>query len=70
MQLAVFTDEMEREKARQRTYDAMLRKARAGYVTDRRCFGYEDVEVCDADGRRQHVTQRILEGSGGSCADP
>ncbi|MEO8520558.1 MAG: recombinase family protein [Acidobacteriota bacterium] len=54
-------DEMEREKARQRTYDAMLRKARAGHVTGGRVFGYENVEICDAEGRRQHVTRRILE---------
>jgi site-specific DNA recombinase len=39
----------------------MLRKARAGHVTGGRCFVYENVDVCDADGRRQHVTQRILE---------
>jgi DNA invertase Pin-like site-specific DNA recombinase len=61
LSLTAFADELEREKARQRTYDAMLRKARAGYVTGGRCFGYENVEVCDADGRRQHVTQCILE---------
>ena len=61
LSLTAFADELEREKARQRTYDAMLRKARAGHVTGGRCFGYENVEVCDAAGRRQHVTQRILE---------
>ncbi len=35
-----FSDELEREKARQRTYDAMSRKARAGHVTGGRVFGY------------------------------
>lgn len=30
LSLTAFADELEREKARQRTYDAMLRKARAG----------------------------------------
>ena len=33
LSLTAFADELEREKARQRTYDAMLRKARAGHVT-------------------------------------
>jgi site-specific DNA recombinase len=31
--LTAFADELEREKARQRTHDALIRKARAGYVT-------------------------------------
>ncbi len=40
---------MERDKARQRTDDAMLeRKARAGHVTGGRVFGYDNVEVLDA----------------------
>ena len=33
LSLTAFADELEREKARQRTADAMLRKARAGHVT-------------------------------------
>jgi len=33
LSLTAFADELEREKASQRTYDAMLRKARAGHVT-------------------------------------
>src|SRR5262245_59832063 len=41
--LATFADELEREKARQRTYDAMIRKARAGHVTGGRVFGYDNV---------------------------
>ena len=40
-----FADEMEREKPRARTRDAMTRKARAGYVTGGRKFGYVNVEV-------------------------
>ena len=36
---------MEREKARQRTGDAMARKARAGHVTGGRVFGYDNVDV-------------------------
>jgi hypothetical protein len=43
LSLTVFADELEREKARQRTYDAMSRKARAGQVTGGRTFGYDNV---------------------------
>ena len=35
LSLTNFAAEMEREKARQRTYDAMLRKAKALHVTGR-----------------------------------
>ena len=50
--LTAFADELEREKARQRTYDAMLRKARAGHVTGGRVFGYDNVEIA---GARRHT---------------
>ena len=40
-----FAAEMERDKARQRTYDAMVRKARAGHVCGGRVFGYDNIEV-------------------------
>src|SRR4029079_7557820 len=40
LSLTAFADELERERARQRTYDALLRKARAGHVTGGRLFGY------------------------------
>ena len=39
LSLTAFADELEREKARQRTYDAMRRKALAGHVTGGRVFG-------------------------------
>ena len=41
LSLATFADELEREKARQRTrtYDALSRKAKAGHVTGGRVFG-------------------------------
>ena len=39
MSVAGFADELEREKARQRTRDAMLWKARARHVTGGRIFG-------------------------------
>ena len=43
LSLTAFADELEREKARQRTYDAMRRKALAGHVTGGRVFGYDNV---------------------------
>jgi site-specific DNA recombinase len=61
MSLTAFADELEREKARQRTYDAMARKARAGHVTGGRVFGYDNVEIVDAAGARSHVERRINE---------
>src|SRR5688572_22646535 len=61
MSLTAFADELEREKARQRTYDAMHRKAKAGHVTGGRVFGYDNVEVVGTDGRRSHVERRINE---------
>ena len=59
LSLTTFADELEREKARQRTYDALERKARAGHVTGGACFGYRNVEVVGADGRRSHVAQQV-----------
>src|SRR5215510_14689056 len=52
LSLTAFADELERERARQRTYDAMQRKAREGHVTGGRLFGYDNVEVAGPDGRR------------------
>jgi DNA invertase Pin-like site-specific DNA recombinase len=40
-----FADEMEREKARQRTHDALVRKAPAGHVPGGVCFGYDNQRV-------------------------
>jgi site-specific DNA recombinase len=57
--------EMEREKASQRTYDAMFRKAKALYVTGNKVYGYDNVpvygEALDASGqkKRQHVVRQI-----------
>jgi site-specific DNA recombinase len=59
LSLTTFADELEREKARQRTYDAMLRKARAGHVTGGRVFGYDNVDVIGAEGKRSHVQRQI-----------
>lgn len=52
LSLQTMADEMEREKARQRTYDAMVRKARARHVTGGRVFGYYNVKV---DGHAKRV---------------
>jgi site-specific DNA recombinase len=59
LSLTAFADELEREKARQRTFDAMLRKAKAGHVTGGRVFGYDNVDVVGPDGRRSHVIREI-----------
>ena len=58
--LATFADELERdEKARQRTWDAMLRKAKAGHVTGGSCFGYRNVEITSTNGQRSPVERRV-----------
>ena len=59
LSLTAFADELEREKARQRTYDAMQRKAKAGHVTGGACFGYDNVNFLGPDGKRSHVERRI-----------
>jgi DNA invertase Pin-like site-specific DNA recombinase len=59
LSLTAFADELERVKARQRTYDALSRKARAGHVTGGRAFGYDNVDVLTSDGRRSHVERRV-----------
>ena len=61
LSLTAFADELEREKTLQRTYDAMLRKAKAGHVTGGRVFGYDNVEVLGVDGKRSHVERQINE---------
>jgi len=48
LSLTAFADELERAKARQRTYDAMRQKARKGHVCGGRTFGYENVAVLGA----------------------
>ena len=65
LSLSNFAAEMEREKASQRTYDAMLRKAKALHVTGNKVFGYDNVPVygsgTNADGTqcRQYVVRKI-----------
>ncbi len=64
--LTNFASEMERDKARQRTYDGMLRKAKNRHVTGGRVYGYDNVEIAGPSmgpegRRRQHVLRRINE---------
>jgi hypothetical protein len=52
LSLTAFADELEREKARQRTYDAMQRKAKAGHVCGGKTFGYDNVRLEAGHGAR------------------
>jgi len=56
-----FAAEVERERARERTKDALLRKAKAGYVTGNRVYGYDNREVCGPEGKRLHVERVVNE---------
>lgn len=59
LSLSSFAAEMERERAKQRTYDAMLRKAKAGHVTGGKTYGYDNREILSAEGHRLHVIRVI-----------
>jgi site-specific DNA recombinase len=65
LSLTNFAAEMERERARQRTHDALLRKAKSLHVPGGAVYGYDNVEVPSPtpgpDGRpkRLHVVRRI-----------
>src|SRR5439155_59846 len=61
LSLTNFAAEMERERARQRTYDAMVRKAKALHVTGGKVYGYDNVEILGPDGTRASVARRINE---------
>ncbi|MGH7265673.1 MAG: recombinase family protein [Candidatus Rokuibacteriota bacterium] len=66
LSVTAFADELEREKARQRTHDALLRKARDGYVPGGSVYGYDNVEVVVPDPatgkpKRLHVERRVNE---------
>jgi site-specific DNA recombinase len=65
MSVTGFADEVERDKARQRTYDALLRKATSLHVTGGRVFGYDNREVLGEivgpDGRRKRLyVERVI----------
>src|SRR6266849_6123432 len=53
MSLPTFAAEMEREKGRLRTRDAMQRKAARGHVAGGKVYGYRNVRCAD------HVERRI-----------
>ena len=55
LSLTTFADELERDKARQRTYDALQRKARSGQVTGGVVFGYANVRAVDGAGVKRQV---------------
>lgn len=59
LSLTNFAAEMERERAQQRVFDAMVRKAKAGHVCGGSCFGYTNVVITDASGKRSHVEYQI-----------
>ena len=59
LSLTNFASEVERERARQRTHDALLRRARAGHVANGRVFGYRN-QVVMAGEQRAHV-RRVIE---------
>lgn len=61
LSLQTMTDEMERAKARQRAIDKARQLAAAGHVAGGKVFGYENLEVLDAGGRRSHVAYQINE---------
>src|SRR5262249_32129910 len=65
LSLTNFAAEMEREKARQRVRDALVRKARSGHVTGGRTYGYDNVEVLSPEGQRLHVVRRVNEEQAG-----
>ena len=69
LSLTAFADELEREKARQRTYDAMQRKAKAGHVTGGRVFGYDNVELCAAGSGLTKIT-KALNAAGAAAPRP
>ena len=55
----LYAAQVEREKAQQRAYDAMVGKAKAGYVTGGCVFGYDNQVITGSDGKRSHVELRI-----------
>jgi DNA invertase Pin-like site-specific DNA recombinase len=53
-----FAAELEREKAGQRSRDALKRRAEAGYNAGGACFGYDNVKVFDGD-KKLHTDYKI-----------
>jgi DNA invertase Pin-like site-specific DNA recombinase len=61
LSLAAFADELEREKARQRTTDALMQRARIGHVTGGIVFGYDNITIVAESGKKSHVVRRVNE---------
>jgi len=59
LSLTAFAAEMERDRARVRTHDALMRKAKSGHVTGGVIFGYVNRPVLDG-ARRSHV-ERVVD---------
>jgi DNA invertase Pin-like site-specific DNA recombinase len=64
LSLANFASEMERERGKQRTHDAMLRKVKAGHVVGGKTYGYDNVDLYGEQGpdgkrQRQCVVRRV-----------
>src|SRR5262245_66521740 len=51
---------LEREKARQRTRDALVRKARAGHVAGGTVFGYANQPVMAPSGEQRSHVERVV----------
>ena len=68
LSLVNYASETERERAKQRTYDAMLRKAKAGHVTGGKVFGYDNQEILSTAGRRLHVPPSSIRKKRAFCA--
>src|SRR5947209_471850 len=60
LSLTSFASEVERERAQQRTYDALVRNARLGRCVGNVRFGYRNAEIRTGDGRRSHVELVIV----------
>ena len=50
---------LERRRAKQRTHDALLRRAQTGLVANGVCFGYRNDAVLGDDGKRKHSVRVI-----------
>src|SRR6267142_1347246 len=67
LSLAGFASEMERERAQQRTHDALLRLARGGYVTGGKVYGYDNVRASTpgpSGGTHRPPARRVLNAEG------
>jgi hypothetical protein len=55
LSLTAFASEMERDRARVRTHDALLQRAQHGHVTGGGVFGYRNVPVLEGGRRCAHL---------------